>query len=115
MSYITKVLASGDSRDICNVGATREALAVSLMTQLRLKMIKRCRDLQHRQIYRIKREQVTLILKVPLHVKSSTAISLSASTETRDPDTVRKYFPSHSITELFCPADQRHAEMKGNC
>jgi hypothetical protein len=91
MSYVTKVLAGWDNRDICKVGATRGALAVSIMTQLRHKMIKRCRDLQHQQIYRIKPEQVALILKVPLHVKSST---LSALTETRDPDKVRKHLPS---------------------
>jgi hypothetical protein len=69
MSYVTKVLASGENRDTCKLGvgggATREALAVSLMTQLRLKMIKHCRGLQHRQIYRIRRDEVALILTVP--------------------------------------------------
>ena len=70
-------------------------------------MIKRCRGLQHRQIYRIKREEFALILKVPLHVKSSTAISLAIYAETRGPDTVRKYLHSHSTTELFIPVDQK--------
>jgi hypothetical protein len=77
-------------------------------------MIKGCRGLQHRQIYRIKREEVALILNVPLHVKFLTAILLAISTETRGPDTVRKYLRFHSTSELFILVDQRHVAVSGD-
>jgi hypothetical protein len=114
-SQMTYYQNGGQNLVICKVEATRELLAVNLMTQLRLRAIKHCRDLQHRQDLSHEERVGRINIEGPTACQVCDSHFISSLDKNMMPcRTIRTYSLLTPLTVLCSSIDQRHVAVSSD-